>query len=166
MTRFLRTEDDTLINADQISQIEQIEPDDQGRCKATLIDGSVVWFSGGLDRIERQLCHTVAAPPGYTALRYVESSDGSEPFVIRSPVVAWRITGDTALPVVPDREGVVNLDITKISILTPDGRVFQWGVQSSPNEENWRAEMDRRSEVRREQERAKPKLRNVIPIED
>jgi hypothetical protein len=89
MTRFLRTDDGELINADRIERIV--------RSRATLIDGTGVTLASDTDEIELALLPFVAAAPGYMHLRHYD--DGGGPWIERLPIVAWRIDADIARPV-------------------------------------------------------------------
>ena len=68
---------------------------------AVFRDGDVsTILTGDVDEIERALAPVVAAAPGYVRLHYEgEGDDG--PLIDRTPVVAWRITGNGAIPVSP-----------------------------------------------------------------
>jgi hypothetical protein len=167
MTRFLRTEDHDLINVDQISRIEA---DGKDYCKGQLHDGKTVRFFGEFDRIEELLCPVIAAPPSYMVLEYHDGAnncDDGEPWVVRMPVLAWRITGDAVAPVTPDSEGGGRFGPASTStILLPDGQVTQQDNTTWPNEESWREEMAKQAKSKREQEAAKksrPTLSSVKP---
>ena len=146
MTRFLRTADGGLVNADRI---ERLDPE-----KTTGRVGNVIWRSRAafvascdvtlakdIGEISTALLPVVAAAPGYVRLRYFEAGgDDGGPWVDRMPVVAWRIAEDVALPVTPDED---RDDALRSGVLLPDGRVVQPFMQTFPDEGAWREEMAR-----------------------
>jgi hypothetical protein len=145
MTKFLRTANGGLINADRIASIRS-EKNRHGvwRAVATVPDHDNVPLSGDLNTIERMLRPVVPAEPGYTLLRYYADFDeNGDAEVERYPIVAWRIEEDCATLVTPvDDDGGASNFIGD-GVLMPDGRVI-WPYQTTfASEAEWRAAMER-----------------------
>ena len=164
MTRFLRTDDGGLINADRIERIREADPDSElGRLCATLSDGSSVMLANGADDLERLLAPVVAAAPGYVRLRYNRNAEefGVPAQVERMPVVAWQITEDAAYPIVPGNE-IGRPYFIGEAVLLPDGRVVEVFEQTFDDENAslamwaWLAEFHRKT-------KPKPKLVEPTP---
>ena len=147
MTRFLRTEDDVLINAGQISRIEA---HGEWRCRATLLDGSVVWIADEINFLEARLAPVVPATPGPTVLDYGEDDRGN-PVISHLNVVAWRLAEGLALPVTPASDEIFDPQA---------GPIIHQYKRILPNDGSWMREMARQAKQRREQN-ANPKLRPV-----
>ena len=82
------------------------------------------------EAIVLMMAPVIPALPGYTVLTAHDAEEG-ELFVTRSPVVAWRILDDLAVPVTPDTE------VGQVAVLFPDGQVVIPGMVSFKNEEAW-----------------------------
>jgi hypothetical protein len=155
MTRFLRTDEGELINAERIERIRDVTNPIRGlgRSRATLSDGISVTLTYEIGEIEQALLPIVAAVPGYVHLRYYDGSvEEGGPVVVRMPVVAWRIAEDRALPVLTEERTEDSVCIGE-AVLQPDGQVVEPYEGRYPNEEVWRAEMEKRAAAAR-----KPKL--------
>jgi hypothetical protein len=141
LTRFLST-GVSLVNADRIDRIEVGEQHgERWGSSATLRDGTSLPLIDDIDEIEKALLPVVAAAPGFTFLRYYIDWDESGPGIERMPIVAWRIDGATALPVIPDDASTEGNCIGS-GVLLPDGQVVRLYVQTFANETAWRAAMD------------------------
>jgi hypothetical protein len=157
MTRFLKT-DKGLINVDQIAEIEVIARPilREGVFDLRPREARAVLKEGGppralvanVDEIELALLPVVAAHPGYTHLLYFPAEkDGDPPLIERAPIVAWRISGNTVIPVTPeDDDGVAHPNCIGIGILQPDGRVAIPGEPLALDEDAWLRSMARRVE--------------------
>jgi hypothetical protein len=137
MTRFLRTADGGLVNAEHIVRIERggaiLDDHDETFVKLDKRD------SNDLDRL---LSPVVAAAPGFVRLRYYDHGDGDQPWIERMPIVAWLVDQFQAYPVVAgdvdDGQG------SKEAILLADGQVTEPYGERFDSEEAWRAGMDKR----------------------
>jgi len=76
---------------------------------------------GEIDRIIIKGQPVVQAQPGYTLLGYWSQPAGEEPFIDEHPIVAWRITDDTPMPIIVefDFEGMRGVH----GVLRPDGKI-------------------------------------------
>jgi hypothetical protein len=162
MTRFLKTDDGGLINADRIERIREREPvggpRGLGRSSATLSDGISVTLAYDVDTTRACALPVVAAAPGYVRLRYYDWPAGcGDPEVVRLPVVAWRIAEDCAIPVTLDAAAPGSLCIGE-AVLQPDGQVVMPYDGRFSDETEWREEMEMEAKDRR-----KPKLVDPNP---
>jgi hypothetical protein len=148
MTRFLRTADGGLVNADRVERIDDgARKGLQWQARATLKEGGYATLSMDKAEIENALLPVVTALPGYVRLcYYADGGDDGGPWVDRMPIVAWRIAEDIALPVTPDED---KDDTLRSGVLLPDGRVVQPFMQTFPDEDAWRGEMDRQAKAQR-----------------
>lgn len=71
---------------------------------------------------ESDFMPVIPAAPGYEALQVVEPEGATHeaPSVRRSPIIAWRIDGPTAMPVTLDSFG----ECLDTGVLAPDGWVY------------------------------------------
>ena len=145
MTRFLKTTDGKLVNADRIVRIEEGGRDgSQWRSRATLDDGTGATLIGEISVIEQALLPVVAAAPGDVHLRYFDDAEEGEHDIretdVRMPVVAWRIAENVALPVLA-KELMESSDCFGEGVLQPDGQVVASYEGRWSDEAEWRAEM-------------------------
>jgi hypothetical protein len=148
VTKFLRTADGGLINADRITRIE----DEAGatkarrRSRAIFSDGKAVTLADDINEIENTLLPVVAAAPGHTLLRYyTEWTVDGGPGIERLAIVAWRVAENCALPVTPDVDEKSSNCIGE-GVLQPDGQVVRSYDATFADEVAWRAEMETRAE--------------------
>jgi hypothetical protein len=153
---FLKVQSGGLVNADQIVQITEMQASTflrNGTCRAKLSNETVITLAGGEEEIRQRLQPVVAAAPGFVLLRlYLDPDDLGKTTIMRSPVVAWRIDGDFALPIAPEDE---DAGCFGDGVLMPDKRVVQSHGRTFPNEEEWAAGMSEDVEYYRKQRFAK-----------
>jgi hypothetical protein len=150
MAVFLKTGWNSLINADSIERIhepaEEQADDHLTRATAVLKNGERVKLDPTLSvaEIEVMCLPVVPANPGFVLLNYWGSE--ADDSVSRIPIVAWKISGDTALPVVPDEMPKKNG-----YVLYPDGQVCDaFNTIIWESEEKWLEEMrEQEAEKRR-----------------
>jgi hypothetical protein len=136
MSRFIRANNDDLINLDTVTRLCEIR-DDKGKwrvyaeVKGANVPIAAIWT---LDKIEEWLAPTVPAIPGFIELVALESDSGV--FVAKAPIIAWRISRGGAEPIsIEDNERCVN-EIGR-AVLCPDGRVFDPGNAEYDDETKW-----------------------------
>ena len=129
---FLRAADGGLVNSSMIERIDR-NPEDF-TLYATLSGGKVVTLKGGEEDIELQLSPIVPATPDFTLLSYCDFEYG-EPVVRRTPITAWQVIGNLALPIAPDDGGS---SCIRLGVLTPDGQVIDHEEGTYENEAEWR----------------------------
>jgi hypothetical protein len=159
MTRFLALGyGGKLINADLIKTIEQITPKIKGdRCNAIAVlkDGTRQELSWGYDETQISLMPSAPASPGFHLLAYYRTEKGGD-YVLKSPVVAWKIDMSMARPICPD-----DFCEEEWAILYPDGRVVCPFNQWRENEAKW-VEHHRQKAIENEEREAQMKKLTVV----
>jgi hypothetical protein len=150
MTRFIKAGQKVLFNIDQINRIES-RPNKE--VCVFFNNGENATFHNTVDDIEQRLLPVVPAAPNFTVLRYFYEEVEDPTFSVeRSPIVAWHIDKDIALPITVDCFNIMEDDNS--AILLPDGQVIQQYVERFPNEEAWKASRREEGKRKTEQEKA------------
>lgn len=105
---------------------------------AKLKNGDKARLSGNLESLRIKSLPVVSAEPGWFQLVFIREGevDGDkwESHVDHEPIVAWRIDGLTALPVVADdHEHISN----PTAVMSPDGKVRDPGEGSWDSVDGW-----------------------------
>jgi len=155
MATFLDTDMSGLINADCIERIYQSgKKNKYGKlvgATAVLKDGSEVGleFSWKIGVVRHKLLPVIPATPGFVLMKY-ECSKGDGEYVIKSPIIAWRLHGDSVNPITPDQEETEDW----YHILFPDGQVYEQSGPLYKDEDDWlkvmREEMENEAEKKEE----------------
>jgi hypothetical protein len=115
-----------------VSDIEKIVTDKNNTAVALTKQGAGIPLLDNIPTIEDMQLPVVAASPGYFLLEY--SSDG----VFRMPIVAWRIDGSRANPVIPDSwvacgwgnmdDLVLPANVANVTLLADNDAAGRYGV--------------------------------------
>ena len=141
-----------------ISRIEEIEQEKEGswtiyRSKTDF----VVAYSESAYSIMRKSAPVVPALPDFEVLIWHKGRDGKSDYYSRSPIIAWRIDGDEAIPITDNwsaNDYFKRSLLGEAAILRPNETRLDPGASYSicNNLEEWIAEMRSRHDAKTEAE--------------
>jgi hypothetical protein len=146
----LATLGDTIVNLDQVRQIEEIEPGKgaRPRIKLTWADGSTTLLFDDYSRAERLCGRFIEAKSGYKVIQAFIEDGKAYPHDQLIPVIGFRIEGPSEYEVHPiTLEGERSDDANVIQgLVLPNGQVFDAdGIAQSIDE--WKVRICREKQT-------------------